>query len=261
MTDSAFSKSDWENYARSYDGLNALSPYRALLGEVKEKLHMTSGERILDAACGTGNLTKLLCDTSSEDAPCMPNIEAVDYSTEMLERAREKCGTRAHVQKIDLNKQLPYERGCFDAIVSVNTLYALENPEAVLKEFARLLTIKGRLLLVTPKEGYQNGLILKAHCNSTKPDAYWENMHASAEREIMLIDEACGDNSVATSLQMIAACNREINANHAFHFFTRKDLCDIVRRVGFSVRYHGETYAKQCHLMILNINSTPGRVK
>ncbi len=252
MSDTTFSQTDWENYARSYDGLNALAPYRALLAEVKKKLHITPGERILEAACGTGNLTKLLCDASNAHAADMPNIEAVDYSTEMLARAQEKCDTRAHIQKVDLNKQLPYKSGCFDAIVSVNTLYALENPEAVLKEFARLLTHQGRLILVTPKEDYQNGLILKAHCKSTKPDVYWENMHASAEREIMLINEACTDSSTALSLRTIAACNRDINANHAFHFFNRKSLRDIAKRVGFSVHYHGETYAKQCHLMVLH---------
>jgi ubiquinone/menaquinone biosynthesis C-methylase UbiE len=246
MSHTTFSQSDWENYARCYDGLNALRPYYTLLAEVIERLALAQGERILEAACGTGNLTKRLCD-----APAKNTIHAVDYSVEMLARAKEKCGTRAHFLKANLNERLPYEDAYFNAIASVNTLYALAKPEAVLEEFARLLAPGGRLILVTPKEGYQNGLILKAHCRSSKPDSYWENMHATAEHEVLRINEACGDSADAASLRTIAACNREINADHAFHFFTGKALQEIVRRAGFSVKHHSETYAKQCHLMIL----------
>jgi ubiquinone/menaquinone biosynthesis C-methylase UbiE len=246
MSHTTFSQKDWENYARCYDGLNALRPYRTLLSDVIGRLHAKTDERILEAACGTGNLTKLLCDALIKNT-----IHAVDYSVEMLARAKEKCGTRAHFLQADLNEQLPYERGYFNAIVSINTLYALAKPKIVLEEFKRLLAPGGRLILVTPKEGYQNGLILKAHCGSKKPDHYWENMHTTSEREIARINEACGNSAAADALRTIAACNRAINKNHAFHFFTAAVLQKIVEEAGFSVHYHGEAYAKQCHLMIL----------
>ncbi len=251
MPHTTFSQKDWENYARCYDGLNELRPYRTLLAEVKKRLQVKEGERILEAACGTGNLTKILCTSISKNRRNMPDIYAVDYSTEMLSRAKEKCATHAQFVCADLNEPLPYECGYFNAIVSVNTLYALREPEMVLKEFARLLTPEGRLVLVTPKEGYQNGLILKMHSRSKKPDTYWENIHTSAEREITLIKEACKDSIATDSLITIAACNREINANRTFYFFTEKALRAMAHRAGFSVDYHGETYARQCHFMVL----------
>lgn len=45
----------WGLYARLYDTLNLLEPYKKLHREVLEKLELKSGERILDAGCGTGN--------------------------------------------------------------------------------------------------------------------------------------------------------------------------------------------------------------
>lgn len=261
MSQITFSQKDWENYARCYDGLNTLRPYRMLLAEVRKRLAPVQNERILEAACGSGNLTQLLT-ASRTYVRTRVEIEAVDYSVEMLARAKEKCGDRAHFRNADLNKPLPYKDGSFNAIVSVNTLYALAEPRMVLETFARLLTRGGRLVLVTPKAGYQNGLILKAHCGSKKPDSHWENMHATREREVMRINEACGDSAAAESLRMIGAYNRVINATHAFHFFTKNELHELVTQAGFSVRYYGETYAKQCHLMVLTIGpSLPERIK
>ena len=45
----------WDIYAKLYDTLNLLQPYRDLHRQVLESLDLKDGELILDAGCGTGN--------------------------------------------------------------------------------------------------------------------------------------------------------------------------------------------------------------
>ena len=49
----------------------------------------TPGDRVLDACCGTGDLSLAL----SEECPCC-EVVGLDFTEEMLERAREKAATR-----------------------------------------------------------------------------------------------------------------------------------------------------------------------
>ena len=119
MSHTSFTQHNWENYARCYDGLNALRPYRELLSTVKNELGSGITGRICEAACGTGNLTELLC---ANDQGEQREIYGIDYSAEMLARAKAKCEDCAHLIRADLNEPLPFPSEYFDAVVSVNTL-------------------------------------------------------------------------------------------------------------------------------------------
>ena len=76
----------WDIYAKLYDTLNLLQPYRDLHRQVLEPLDLKGGERILDAGCGTGNFEKLLQNTGLNNV----KIEALDFSQAMLKRAKQK---------------------------------------------------------------------------------------------------------------------------------------------------------------------------
>jgi ubiquinone/menaquinone biosynthesis C-methylase UbiE len=256
MSHTTFSQKDWENYARCYDGLNKLSPYRSMLNEVTKRISVKTGERILEAACGTGNLTELLCGVASKDNGNSPEIFAVDYSDAMLERAMQKCGTGAHFLKADLNQALHYEDGFFHSIVCVNTLYALKEPEAMLREFTRLLIPEGQLVLVTPKKGFENGLILKAHKQSSHPDAYWKHVHESPDREEMLIREAIDDEETIGQMLWIAKHNRSIAREEYFHFYTENDLRILLESAGLRITEMLPVYAAQSILVVTKKSST-----
>lgn len=253
MHHTSFTEKDWDDYARCYDGLNKLRPYQALHRAVSAALWTGRSKRILDAACGTGNLIALLAK-QAERKNTFLDIYGVDFSEAMLKLAKEKCVDNARFQHADLNEKLPFENGFFDTVVSINTLYALRDPLRTLREFARLLATNGRLILVTPIAGYQNGLILKAHSRSTEPDYYWRDMHASAEREMKLIKRACGDTKEADMLIAIGKFNREINREGAFHFFTKEELSNVALQAGFQVQMHTRAYARQCHMVILRLS-------
>lgn len=238
-----FSQPDWEKYAVCYDSLLEIKPYTSMLQTVaREALNSPRGS-ILDASCGTGNFEKVLFDERKEEV----DITGIDTSCEMLTRAKQKCSlySSVHFLNADLNNVLPFNNDSFDQIVSINTLYAVSNPEKTLCEFHRVINKEGRLLIVTPKHGYENGLILKSHCNSSLPDEYWTDAHANSEREEKLIREAINDEEVIQNMLTVAKYNRSIAGNCKFHFFSLDTLIELLEKNGFNVKNHSVTYANQ----------------
>ncbi|MBX2866769.1 methyltransferase domain-containing protein [Candidatus Kaiserbacteria bacterium] len=227
---------DWDAYARYYDTLTTLIPYQEMLDTVCHHLHECQTP-ILDAGCGTGNVTHLLTQVTDE-------ITAIDQAQEMLSRARAKCaGETVSFKQVDLDEVLPFQGDTFGAIVCVNVLYAVKNPAETLAEFYRILRPEGTLVLVTPKAGYENGLILKAHADSPKPDEHWLNMHCSPQWERARAKEALGEKSEAF-LELIRF-NRRIAESATFHFFTPRTLIRCVKEAGFQSVYTEAVYADQ----------------
>ncbi len=243
VTKPVFEQSDWGLYAKCYDSLLQLTPYASMLREIATLSSKLPNECILDASCGTGNFEVMYAERGVNAT----RIVGIDTSLPMLKRAREKCGSFPNTtfQIADLDVGLPFDTGSFAQVVSLNTLYAVKNPEQTLREFYRVLAKDSFLVLVTPKVGYENGIILKKHCESTKPDEYWANVHESSEREERLIREALSDESVVREMLTIAAFNRNIADNRTFHFFDSQELCQLLKKVGFKVVRTGYAYANQ----------------
>jgi len=238
-----FDTKDWELYATCYDSLNYLTPYQQLQEVVIEELGILNNQSILDAGCGTGNSTQRIIQK-------YPNskikIWAIDSSREMLNRARVKCVEfPVNFIQTDINQPLSFPNNFFDKIISVNNLYALNNPKETLREFFRVLKPGGQLILVTPKKGYQNGLILKKHCESKKPDEYWLDAHRSPSREKELIAEAIMDKKIASQMMLVAEYNRKIVTTGTFHFFESVELKELIKICGLKVIKTTSTYADQ----------------
>jgi SAM-dependent methyltransferase len=90
------------------------------------------GKQILDAGCGTGVYTAWLLDQGAD-------VVGVDVSEAMLARARENTGGRADLQRADLGAPLPVAEDSFDGVLSALALDYVEQWEAPLSEFARLV--------------------------------------------------------------------------------------------------------------------------
>lgn len=240
----SFVASDWGKYAVCYDSILALRPYVEMLETVADKVRHDRRGITLDASCGTGNFEKII---EGANPKYSPNIIGVDSSSEMLKRAQEKCKNNIHFSffKRDLNCRLSFENSFFSKVVSINTLYAVRDPESTLSEFRRILVPGGKLFLVTPKKGYENGLILKEHCKSHEPDEFWKDGHTSPMREEFLIRTALQDETIVQSMLTVGAYNRVIAATGTFHFYTPEDLIFLLKEVGFSVEDMSEVYANQ----------------
>jgi ubiquinone/menaquinone biosynthesis C-methylase UbiE len=102
---------------------------------------------LLDLPCGGGALLPLL-----ERAGFHGSVVEVDLASAMIERARAAAGqvTGFGVQVVQGDAtSLPLEDSSIDAVVSINGLHVLDEPDAALREMVRVLRTGGRALVVT----------------------------------------------------------------------------------------------------------------
>jgi ubiquinone/menaquinone biosynthesis C-methylase UbiE len=142
MLDSKF----WTNYFKVYDVLNLLIPYQELLETICNELEIKPGEKILEAGCGTGNLAIKIKERGGE-------VIGLDNCKEALEIYKKK-DPNAKVVLADLREKLPFPDNYFDKIVCNNTLYIIPKEEQLntLKEFYRILKLKGKVVIVNPSK-------------------------------------------------------------------------------------------------------------
>jgi demethylmenaquinone methyltransferase/2-methoxy-6-polyprenyl-1,4-benzoquinol methylase len=95
-----------------------------------------SGDRVLDACCGTGDLA-LAARAAGGD------VTGLDFSERMLERARRKAPDLEWVRGDLL--ALPFDEGSFDAVTVGFGVRNVADLEAGLRELARVLRPGGRL--------------------------------------------------------------------------------------------------------------------
>jgi len=121
--------------------------FRALHAHVDDALGAdeTVTRRVLDAGCGTGGLIRRL-------APKRNNLTWTGLDVEPLAvtLARERtAGSGADICEGSVT-ELPWDDGFFDAVVSADVLYHLEDDAAALREYFRVLRPGGLLVINVP---------------------------------------------------------------------------------------------------------------
>lgn len=122
--------------------------YRGYLNKTMEvalKMLQPDGrERILDVACGTGELERRVMEIHPAQA-----IVGADLTDAMLARARTKLAAFPHVVFYQADSAaLPFPDASFDCVITCSALHYMRNPERVVSEFARVLTPGGRLIVI-----------------------------------------------------------------------------------------------------------------
>jgi ubiquinone/menaquinone biosynthesis C-methylase UbiE len=112
-----------------------------------ELLEPDVDDRVLDVGFGGGYSLLALAHKLSHGA-----VVGVDHSHEMVNIAtnlirEERLSSRVHVCLGDVIK-LPFPRGSFDKVLTVNTIYYWPNLRVGLREIARVLKSRGRLAVV-----------------------------------------------------------------------------------------------------------------
>jgi SAM-dependent methyltransferase len=93
-------------------------------------LQPRAGERVLEVGCCMGDTLKLLSRLGLQAA-------GVDPSAHALAIAEKRAGKRCLIRQASA-EDLPFEDNEFDSVLMVNTLEFVEDPEAALKEAARV---------------------------------------------------------------------------------------------------------------------------
>jgi demethylmenaquinone methyltransferase/2-methoxy-6-polyprenyl-1,4-benzoquinol methylase len=99
-----------------------------------------SGDRVLDAACGTGDLAVADRRAGARE------VTGLDFSPRMLERARRKAPWLRLVEGDML--ALPFEDGTFDAATVGFGVRNVSDLELALRELHRVLRPEGRLAIL-----------------------------------------------------------------------------------------------------------------
>ncbi len=113
----------------------------------------TEPARVLDLGCGTGSLAVLLAAAGHE-------VSGVDRSARMLDVARAKAaaaGVRVDLARGDAGDP-PFGPSTVDVVLCRHVLWSLDDRDAVLAGWIRLLRPGGRLVLVEGSWGTGVGL-------------------------------------------------------------------------------------------------------
>jgi trans-aconitate 2-methyltransferase len=126
---------DWD--ATTYERLSA--PMTAMGTEVLDRLVLRGDETVLDAGCGTGNVTRLLLERLPHG-----RVIAVDAAPSMVEQARELLSPEVDVRQTDL-LELELDEPV-DAILSTATFHWVPDHERLFARLHAALKPGGRLV-------------------------------------------------------------------------------------------------------------------
>lgn len=144
------SRQYWNDQAGSFDespdhGLRDPIVREAWSGLLAAWLPPTPAS-ILDVGCGTGSLSVVLAGLGYK-------VTGIDLSPAMIALAQEKAAAHGHQIAFQvMDAAFPqFARRQFDVIICRHLLWALPEPQQVLRRWSELLKQPGRLLLI---EGY-----------------------------------------------------------------------------------------------------------
>ena len=174
----------WSRYAVVYDALLLNFPEYVDLLRILA-IQIRDAQLCLDLGAGTGNSAFALLDNDPTRI-----VWAVESNEVMLRQFRKKANenytNRLNIVKDDIHRMPEFGGAFFDAVTMVNTLYALDDPDACLREVNRVLRVDGTLALSTPHQdtdvdqlfaGLKGALIKKGIFESLE-----EAFHAARER-------------------------------------------------------------------------------
>lgn len=120
--------------------------FEKMAADVAARLPLVPGTRVLEAACGTGRVTRHLLAALPEGA----TLTATDLSGGMLAVAQERLGADLRITWREADAlALPYAEGSFDVVVCQFGVMFFPDKLAGLREMHRVLTPGGRLLFST----------------------------------------------------------------------------------------------------------------
>jgi trans-aconitate 2-methyltransferase len=126
---------DWD--AATYERLSG--PLTAMGTEVLDRLLLRGDETVLDAGCGTGNVTRVLLERLPRG-----RVIAVDAAPSMVEQARALLPPEVDVRQADLLELELDER--LDAVLSTATFHWVPDHERLFANLHALLKPGGRLV-------------------------------------------------------------------------------------------------------------------
>ena len=150
--------------AGDYDRISA--GFRDEARAFVERLSLSAGQRVLDAACGSGNLTIPAARTGAV-------VTGIDLVPALLYAASQWAERERLALKLDLGnvEQLPYADAEFDVVLSMFGVMFAARPDKVVAELTRVTRPGGRVVLANWTRRGFIGQLLTMHGAFVPPPA------------------------------------------------------------------------------------------
>lgn len=163
----------YAEWADRYDGdlLDEMGYVAPVIASKLLQEHLEDKDaRILDAGCGTG----IVGEVMSKDA--YSNITGLDYSADMLEKAREKKVYK-ELSQADLTKPLSTPDDTYDAIISVGTFTCGHVGPSAFGELVRITRPGGYICLTVREQAWIDDYYRKK-INELEESRHWVLLEA-----------------------------------------------------------------------------------
>lgn len=134
-----------------------------------------TGLTALDAGCGEGYMSRTLAEGGAK-------VTGIDFSDELIRAAREHSLTPELPVTFDVGdvSSLPYDPGTFDLVLCNHLLNDLEHPSQAIKEFSRVLSPQGRIVIMMLHPCFYNKHSEREELdNNTIASTYFETRSAT----------------------------------------------------------------------------------
>ncbi len=159
----------WDEYSSRYDKLlMKISFYRKLIKDSLNSLKDCE-DPILDAGCGTGNLTLELAKMGKK-------VVAIDSNPGMVRLTKQKVVKENLTKKVEVLEQdledRRWENEYYGGVASLNVIFAVKKPFRLLDNMYKCLKDGGKLVIVGPKDTAKPEPMIEV----LKRDCYEEDM-------------------------------------------------------------------------------------
>jgi 2-polyprenyl-3-methyl-5-hydroxy-6-metoxy-1,4-benzoquinol methylase len=148
-----------EGYSREYYLQRDNTMFRGEVRHLLTSCHLKTGARVLEVGCGGGDL--LRCCSS---IPTVTTV-GIDVNVQGMGLARHLAPQSA-LALADA-ACLPFADGLFDAVIAQHVIEHFDCPDAVLREWQRVLAPGGRIAVATPNAYYPDTELFDdpTHCH------------------------------------------------------------------------------------------------
>jgi SAM-dependent methyltransferase len=132
--------------------------------EFVQRLGVKQGERVLDVACGTGNL-------AIPAAKAGADVTGLDIAPNLVEQARERAAAEGLNARFDEGdaEALPYDDGSFDTVMTMFGAMFAPRPDVTAKELIRVSRSGGRIAMANWTAEAFTGLMFKTSAKHFPP--------------------------------------------------------------------------------------------
>lgn len=229
----------WSNYGKIYQHLEASTPYKKMLNDIKEIIINSNHKVWLDAGCGPGGMIDMII----KNVKSYDKIFGIDFDGVMIDNAtkRLKNLNNIEIEFGDLSKPLKFNDGYFDAIIANLVLtYVIifdgqytgrDALKMVLSDMYRLLNKNGIFVWTTPVDNVNFGKVFLAS---------WRQVFNPLTPKYIYY----GPRILSYSSNI-----RKKGKKGIYHFLSAEELDKLMRHVGFKDVRVKKTFAKQAYLV------------